>query len=616
MTSDTPATDRRWYQFGPFVVDAPKRLIWRHRTPIPLTAKAFEILLVLIERRGHAVEKQELMEAVWPKTTVEENTLTRHISTLRKVLEERPEHHEYILTVPGHGYQFVADVIELDRRPEVLLPPPAAPVETGHASTFQAPDAATEAPLAVPAAPVRPERREPVATPRAGSGSAVMFAAGLVLVTVTAALVVAAFRVESPAPPAPQRALRQFTFHGGLQKDPAWSPDGWRVAYSSEHGGNSDIFVQTLGTVSPQKLTSWSAEDSQPDWSPDGESLVFRSERDAGGLFVMPVAGGTPRKVAAFGYRPQWSPRGEEILFSSSGHLGGTPKFHVVNVDGSPPRPLRPDLFDEFRPLHAGWRPDGQAISLTGRHARDGWTFLTVPVGAGPATRSRIDPAVQRRLDDAGVALDRFTWARSGRYLYFEGRAHGTQSVWRIGVDPATLAWTSGPDRLTTGTTEDSDADVSPDGTRLVFSARTSRTRLWMFPFDAANGRIGGPGEPVTSGGAGEQDADLPDDGTTLVYRTLRGGTQQVWERTLSDGSERLLIGGDEWTRTRPRWSSDGRQLAYLKRRIGSDGSPTSAAVAILSVDDRRERLLTTPGAPELVPTDWSPDGRDRKSVV
>ena len=119
MTADNQI-DRHCYSFGPYVVDAGKRLLWRDRALVPITSKAFEILLLLIQRRGRVVEKQELLEEIWRRTAVEENTLTRHISTLRKILEERPDHHEYMLTIPGHGYQFVAEVTELDRRPDNL----------------------------------------------------------------------------------------------------------------------------------------------------------------------------------------------------------------------------------------------------------------------------------------------------------------------------------------------------------------------------------------------------------------------------------------------------------------------------------------------------------------
>src|SRR5678815_1298928 len=100
------------YEFGPFRVDARKRLLVREGAEVRLPAKAFEILLVLLDERGRLVEKDELMRRVWPDAVVEENNLTVNISALRKSLSEIPGEHRYVLTVPGRGYQFVADVLE------------------------------------------------------------------------------------------------------------------------------------------------------------------------------------------------------------------------------------------------------------------------------------------------------------------------------------------------------------------------------------------------------------------------------------------------------------------------------------------------------------------------
>jgi DNA-binding winged helix-turn-helix (wHTH) protein len=72
----------------------------------------FDTLLVLIESEGHLIGKDELMQAVWPDTAVEENNLTQNISVLRKTFGERPEDQRYIVTVPGQGYRFVADVAQ------------------------------------------------------------------------------------------------------------------------------------------------------------------------------------------------------------------------------------------------------------------------------------------------------------------------------------------------------------------------------------------------------------------------------------------------------------------------------------------------------------------------
>jgi TolB-like protein/DNA-binding winged helix-turn-helix (wHTH) protein/Flp pilus assembly protein TadD len=98
------------YEFGPFRVDALRRLLLREGNQVRLPAKAFEILLVLLEGKGRLVEKDELMRRVWPDAMVEENNLTVNMSALRRSLSESPGQHRYVVTVPGRGYQFVADV--------------------------------------------------------------------------------------------------------------------------------------------------------------------------------------------------------------------------------------------------------------------------------------------------------------------------------------------------------------------------------------------------------------------------------------------------------------------------------------------------------------------------
>ncbi len=98
------------YEFGPFSVDAGKRLLLRNGEPVPLAPKVLETLLALIENRERVLSKDELLKQVWGDTIVEEGGLTRNVSVLRKALGEKPEDHRYIVTVPARGYRFVAEV--------------------------------------------------------------------------------------------------------------------------------------------------------------------------------------------------------------------------------------------------------------------------------------------------------------------------------------------------------------------------------------------------------------------------------------------------------------------------------------------------------------------------
>src|SRR5215813_11815165 len=131
------------YVFEPFRLDAGEHLLLRDGRVLPLTPKAFEILLALVENSSHTVSKDELMRRVWPDTCVEEVNLANNISLLRKVLGDVAGDGRYIQTVPRRGYRFVASVGELrpaDGNAEIEVsgcPPMVDPMQgsqepTGH----------------------------------------------------------------------------------------------------------------------------------------------------------------------------------------------------------------------------------------------------------------------------------------------------------------------------------------------------------------------------------------------------------------------------------------------------------------------------------------------------
>ena len=98
------------YQFGPFALDSARRVLSKHEQPVPLTPKAFDVLLALVEHRGEVLDKDQLMQRVWPDQAIEEGNLTVNVSALRKALGERVGEHRYVVTIPGRGYKFAAAV--------------------------------------------------------------------------------------------------------------------------------------------------------------------------------------------------------------------------------------------------------------------------------------------------------------------------------------------------------------------------------------------------------------------------------------------------------------------------------------------------------------------------
>src|SRR5438034_10257656 len=100
------------YAFGSFRLDTAEKVLYQRDQPVPLTPKAVETLLALVERHGRLVTKEELLRIVWPDTFVEENNLAQNISMLRRVLGEGGGGGSLIETVPRRGYRFVGPVEE------------------------------------------------------------------------------------------------------------------------------------------------------------------------------------------------------------------------------------------------------------------------------------------------------------------------------------------------------------------------------------------------------------------------------------------------------------------------------------------------------------------------
>src|SRR5262245_12021616 len=601
-----------FYEFGPFRVDTVKYVLTRDGEVVPLNLKAFEILLALIQHRGQVLEKNELMQQVWPDTVVEENNLARNISSLRKALDEQPHGRQYILTVPGRGYRFVASVREVNGAREDFIALPANG-SSANASTFQT--------VNVSAIAAEPSPYEAFVGSEALNGKIVPHKRWVIIALATlATLVMGVLAVsligrrsqgDSPAPQ--QRKLWQLTFDPGLESEPSWAPDGRMLAYSSDRSGNFDIWVRPVGEGNPVRVTTSEAHDWQPDWAPEGNLLAFRSERDGGGLFVTPVFGGKESKISSFGYHPRWSPDGTQILFYNSPlQMAMNPKVYVVGLDGQPPREVMADFTRQFGYLRVAWRPDGKHLSLWGWSRQDKWRFLTIPLDGGAPVKSEIDRKIEEQIrEEASLVLGDFLWAPSGRARYFEGLSQGVKNLWKVEVDPQSLRWIAGPERLTTSAGPDLDVAISPDGRKLAFSTRAEQTRVWSLPFDASSGRIKGEGRPLTAAGAGVKAVypDLSPDGQRLAFVTRRPGKAELWEKSLKDGRE-TLFGADELSRALPHWSYDGSRLVYSRsRQLNLEGSRFETSLVLAPAGGGSEQTLTTLRREAIASWDWSRGG-------
>ena len=285
-----------------------------------------------------------------------------------------------------------------------------------------------------------------------------------------------------------------------------------------------------------------------------------------------------------------------------------------MELDGKPPRELAPEFLGEFAFLRAAWHPDGQRISLWGSHLKRphlGWSFWTISLSSGATVKSEISAEVERQLKTSVSFKDfsNFLWAPSGQALYFEGSYEGVRNLWRVEVEPQTLRWIAGPERLTTDPGPDTEIAISPDGKKLAYTIRTERTRIWSLPFKATTGRVKGAGQPVTSADKDAWKLDLSRDGRKLVFAASRAGKEELWEKSLDDGRETLLRPADDFTRYSPRWSRDGLQLVYRRDRGTDPDQVRSFSIVRTPTGGGDEQLVTFPSRFDEFAYDWSADG-------
>jgi len=400
-----------------------------------------------------------------------------------------------------------------------------------------------------------------------------------------------------------QRKLTRLTFGSGLQTDPTLSPDGRFLAYASDRAGNFDVWVQPVAGGNPVQVTKEPEADTQPAWSPDGSTIAYRSEHAGGGLFVVPALGGRPRQLTTLGESPSWSRTGTEVLFREGIAVNiteGATRLYSVPVEGGTPKALAPAVLE-----HGSWRwndehPDGR-LSAAGNHETMGMGFYTFSRAGEHVVKSDVSAAPDFLIPNS-LERFRFVWNRAGTRLYAEATIGGIANLWRVEVDPTSLAWRSA-ERLTTGGGADVNAALSPDEARIAYVQRASSYRLWSFPFDADAGRVTGEGAPFSEEGASPLNFDLTADGNGAVYNLLRPGSDraEIWVHRFDTNQQQLVVpnGYD------PIWAPDGTSILYSKWRSDSE------CTLMLRALNGTERQLNPWGTAnfQLMPTDRARDG-------
>jgi Tol biopolymer transport system component/DNA-binding winged helix-turn-helix (wHTH) protein len=550
-------------RFGPFEVSPDSGELRKNGTRLKLTGQAIQVLIALLERPGQLVTREEIQDKLWPGASFGdfEHGINAVIKRLRDVLGDSASQPKFIETIPRRGYRFVGAVAS--SRPE----------------------------------PARaPEKPEPNITRELRF----VFVALLMVVCVGAIFWAARSgrsrglaRIESEVlTPVP------FTALVGSEIAPTFSPDGSQIAFGwngdTPPGSRSkgfDLYVKVIGSENLLRLTHHPSKSIDPAWSPDGQRIAFhRISGSDTGIYMVPALGGPERKLLSthttfVGSHISWSPDSKWIAYADSVPLGTSHRIYLLSVETLQQLPIRhaPECKEETSPAFSRL---GTLIAYicnleTGRFA----LYSIVP-----------PDGVSQRIGIYEGWPWGIAWRGENRLVlsrYLQGTDH--DELYEVTLSNGSIR------KLRSETSGDADRPAtSITANKLAYMlTQHGNTNIWrkdlLHPQAAAVEVI-----------ASSRESWLPQyspDGKYIVFGSDRGGNFEIW-LSHADGSNLVRLSNLKNALTgSPKWSPDGSKIAFDSRHAGLSD------VYIENVSNLAPRKLVTNVANASTPS-WSHDGK------
>lgn len=600
---------RNSYSFGDFILDPNQKLLLRNGEIIKLTAKSIELLTYLVENSNRVINKNEIMEAVWQDSLVEDANLSVHISTLRKVLgngngDREGENLPGIETYPKVGYRFVADVREFQRK------------ENGNGVAAEAAEPqANETPNV--------ERKNGSEKNRTVQRS-IFVSAGVILLAAAGYFLFSGFR-------SPFKAEQTMVPVPGMERTASYalSPNGEYVAHAPNLDGQSALFMTHLASNSriqliPPERSGFLAME----FSGDGNWLFFiRTEENKTVLYKIPILGSTPiRLFEDVGIHFSVSAAGDKVCFRRVAETGDTAMM-IANIDGTDAKTIATRSSSEpYSDFSFGLSPDGSKFASI-----VGGKVVVVDVETGAEN-------VLASLAPSGLG-DGLKWLRDGSgVIASTSEKSGLPSqLWLVQYPSGAVS------RITNDLNAYGRVDVSADGMTVISARYEDRSRLWVssaasdsftpvsttynhgfnwirwgtgntvvFGSNATGNRDvwimnrDGSGERRVTQNAGNNIMPIVSpDGRYLVFASNRSneGNFNLW-RVNFDGNDPVRLTNGEGE-NQPAISPDGRWIYYTSGKV--DGPPEERTLRRVSIDGEQEKQVVSLPA---YGADVSPDGK------
>jgi Tol biopolymer transport system component/DNA-binding winged helix-turn-helix (wHTH) protein len=595
------------------------RLIDEGGDELPLEPRVMRVLVSLAQAGGRPVSRESLLQEVWGDVLVTEDSVTLAVSELRKVLGDDPRRPVYIETIRKVGYRLLPPVHWLEAPPaggpDALgtVPAPGLPPEPTMASSR--PGSPTASPAvtgrrlgALPPAPL--QRRLQVLL--------------LILIILTTLGVLgwklldgssrssegAGHRATAPPETAPAFASTTLlTTYPGLELGPALSPDGRQLAFVrlAALGEIYRLFLKNLDTETPTELGGEMAYQGVPKWSPDGARLAFVGCAEECAIYLQTLPGRDPRRLlelrALIPASLSWSPDGSFLAFADRRDPDGAARVHRLTLATLEVTALTRFPEASVEDFYPTLSPDGRSLAF----ARGLWRVDAargLPGLVGQILLHELATGRERQLTTEAREIFGLDWQPAGDSLVYAAMdEHRGSTLFDLPLD-------GGPQReLFQSTFLIRHPQVHRPTGRVLFEQWNGDQNVWRFSLGA------GPEQAVLlSPEEGERylhstrfdaGARFSPDGSRVAFISSRTGRHEVWIRDTTSEALYQLTDFRDGSPQPPRWSPDGRRLAFaVHPREGSQLYIADAQA--LTVPQRP--LASWPGNLRL--SSWSRDGR------